>query len=248
MAKRKLDPLTAEGGDHDVAPAKKARRARASKTKDLVERTNALDVTAFPVDAGWLSYRPKDSEDDYGILFTYSTTMPEEDLEACFCLVDTTSRPDYEASSWGWHPKRKRREMREPEMRYLTVRRKSSGAAETAHCPIEGFLSFMITHDSEPPVPVLYVYEIHLAEKLRKVGLGHHLMQIAEDVAGRIELQKVMLTCFLSNVKARQFYERRGYATDVSSPGPRKTRNKTVKPDYVIMSKVVSPKAHEVSG
>ncbi|TKA70793.1 hypothetical protein B0A55_06907 [Friedmanniomyces simplex] len=159
------------------------------------------------------------------------------ELVQCHTLVEQTSRQDYEASSWSWHPKRKKREMLEPEMRYLLVR--STTTATATGDSVEGFLSFMITHDSDPPVPVLYVYEIHLAEPLRKVGLGAHLMQLAEDIAQRVGVRKVMLTCFLSNAKARRFYERRGYTRDVCSPDDRKTRKRVVEVDYVIMSKTV---------
>ncbi len=51
-------------------------------------------------------------------------------------------------------------------------------------------------------------------------------------------LEKVMLTCFVSNDKARAFYERLGFGADDSSPGERKLRGgKVIVPDYVIMSR-----------
>ena len=68
-------------------------------------------------------------------------------------------------------------------------------------------------------------------------------MSLAEKIAESVGVEKVMLTCFIRNVKARQFYEHLGYAVDESSPADRKTRNKVVKADYVIMSKRVRPRA-----
>ena len=63
------------------------------------------------------------------------------------------------------------------------------------------------------------------------------MMVLAEDVARRVGVEKVMLTCFKSNVEARRFYERLGYGIDESSPRDIKTRGKVHKCDYVILSK-----------
>ncbi|EME49170.1 hypothetical protein DOTSEDRAFT_118324, partial [Dothistroma septosporum NZE10] len=169
------------------------------------------------------------------ISFTFATDLPTMQLNHCFSLIESTSREDYERSSFGWHPTRKRREMEESEMRYLQVYKNREGERET----FEGFLSFMITHDSSPAVPVLYVYEIHLTEDARGKGLGRFLMDKAESIAHKIGVQKVMLTCFVSNTIARNFYDRLGYRTDACSPEDRTTRRKVVKVDYVIMSKAV---------
>ncbi|KAK0255111.1 hypothetical protein B0A54_11284 [Friedmanniomyces endolithicus] len=247
MPKRKL-AMSEEGGPG----AKYARKGKSTNDDDVVERTNALRIEAFrerylPKDQ--LIYRPQSpgesheqdtpsnratSATDIHMAFRSAQDLMPEELSQCFALVEQTSRPDYEASSWGWHPKRKLREMRDPEMRYLLV----NGGSSTGD-QVEGFLSFMITHDSHPPVPVLYIYEIHLVESLRKVGLGAHLMQLAEDIARRVGLRKAMLTCFLSNSKARIFYEKRGFTRDVCSPDDRQTRKRIVEVDYVIMSKAV---------
>lgn len=172
----------------------------------------------------------------FSIGFKASKDISSDELSACFDLVSFTSRHDYEASSWGWHPKRKKREMGEAEMRYFLVRHHDSG-------PVLGFLSFMLTHDSAPSVPVLYIYEIHLASQAQSIGLGAYLMELAESVAGRVGVAKVMLTCFLSNENARSFYARRGYAADACSPEDRITRKKIIKVDYVILSKALQTPA-----
>jgi GNAT superfamily N-acetyltransferase len=128
--------------------------------------------------------------------------------------------------------------MKEDEMRYLIVHANRTDAGLDDNSP-QGFLSFMLTHDSSPSVPVLYVYEIHLAPGLRKLGFGAHLMQVVEDVARSVSVEKVMLTCFVCNEKASAFYEKRGYVKDVISPEDRTTRKKTIRADYTIMSKIV---------
>lgn len=65
-------------------------------------------------------------------------------------------------------------------------------------------------------------------------------MRAAEGIAREAGVDKVMLTCFVSNENAWAFYRKLGYEVDVCSPGDRTTRNKVVKVDYVIMSKDVS--------
>lgn len=129
-------------------------------------------------------------------------------------------------------------------MKYLLVRRKGTeptverrkecGDLDTS---VLGFLSFMVDYDSSPSVPVLYIYEVHLAETLRGLGLGNHLMHLADLLAQNMGLTKVMLTCFLCNDKAYRFYADHGFLKDACSPEDRKTRNKVVAVDYAILSK-----------
>jgi RimJ/RimL family protein N-acetyltransferase len=66
-------------------------------------------------------------------------------------------------------------------------------------------------------------------------------MGFLDTVASKIpEVEKVMLTCFLSNQKALQFYRKLGFTTDEYSPPPKSLRNGTkVEADYIIMSKRV---------
>ncbi|KAF2771071.1 acyl-CoA N-acyltransferase, partial [Teratosphaeria nubilosa] len=179
----------------------------------------------------------------FDISLKSASELTEQEFDACFDLIKTTSQHDYETSSFGWHVKRKKREMRESEMRYLLVRQGKRDCIDDDDKgddpAVEAFLSFMLTHDSSPPIPVLYIYEIHLASGLRSCGLGTQLMTAAEHIASKVGVQMVMLTCFLSNVKAKSFYERRGYVKDVCSPEDRKTRERVVEVDYVIMSKAV---------
>ena len=66
-------------------------------------------------------------------------------------------------------------------------------------------------------------------------------MNLLDVVSKKIpNVDKVMLTCFLSNVKALQFYRNLGFETDEYSPPPKILRNGTkVEADYVILSKDV---------
>lgn len=143
--------------------------------------------------------------------------------------MEETSQQDYENSSRGWHPSAKRKEMRDPDLRYILVRDSSS--------QIQGFTSLMPT--LEEGQPVVYCYEIHLKPGLRGTGLSRLLIKMLETVAAEIEvMEKVMLTVFTCNKRAMQFYRRCGFERDDISPQPRKLRGGKVKmPDYEILSK-----------
>ncbi|KAK5126551.1 hypothetical protein LTR85_009485 [Meristemomyces frigidus] len=231
--KRTMDP-------HSSSRVQSSSEHTPKMDSKVVEQANSLSHKDFYkryVDGPNMWYRSPKHSCDYTLHFESAATIKPADLKLCFNLIEETSRQDYEASSRGWHPRRKRREMTEPEMRYLLV--DVDHRAQIDIIPLGGFLSFMITHDSTPSVPVLYIYEIHLAESHRGKGMGKHFMNLAEEVARRVGVEKVMLTCFVSNTKAREFYERLGYGIDACSPADRKTRKKTVKADYVILSKRV---------
>lgn len=66
-------------------------------------------------------------------------------------------------------------------------------------------------------------------------------MGFHESVATSIvSVEKVMLTCFLSNKSGLEFYYKLGFEKDEISPEPRKLRfGKQSVPDFVILSKVV---------
>ncbi|KAK3114463.1 hypothetical protein LTR53_007195 [Teratosphaeriaceae sp. CCFEE 6253] len=193
---------------------------------------------------------PRDPSRVVEIALKSTAELTPHELDTCFHLIEQTSRHDYAASTMGWHPARKRKEMRDREMRYLlchassaatspSITASTSPPGSAAERRVEGFLSFMLTHDSLPSTPVLYIYEIHLHLSLRRLGLGAHLLRLAESIAREVGVRKVMLTCFNSNTSALGLYSRKGYGRDVCSPGQRRTRGKVVEVDYVIMSKVI---------
>lgn len=72
--------------------------------------------------------------------------------------------------------------------------------------------------------------------------MGRLLMGFLENIAvNSPPIMKVMLTCFLSNQHALNFYKKLGFVVDELSPGPRKLRyGKVFVPDYAIMSKLAS--------
>ncbi|KAI0400762.1 acyl-CoA N-acyltransferase [Xylaria palmicola] len=219
-----------------------AKRKRAAT--DPIDEVNQKSDDQFvkdhlrPSDLSWTSWTHPASRATYSLALAGAGRLSGADLDACYRLVEETSRADYEASTTGWRPAKKRAEMRSADLRYVLVR---DAAGEGA--AVRGFASLMPTY--EEGEPVLYCYEIHLRPELQGTGLGRSLMALLESTAAHTPpIQKVMLTCFLSNAKALGFYESLGFAPDAISPVPRRLRyGRKFVPDYVIMSKTVESRA-----
>ena len=172
----------------------------------------------------------------YSMSLESSATLSDQDLRACFNLIASTSSGDYEGSSLGWSPAKKRKEMRLPDLRYIILKHKKDDAGQDGLSEVGGFLSFMLTY--EDGYEVIYCYEIHLSPQLQGTGLGKRLMAMMEEVGKKVRVEKAMLTVFKANKAAMRFYERLGYEEDEYSPRPRKLRGGVVKgPDYMILSK-----------
>ncbi|KAK4136290.1 acyl-CoA N-acyltransferase [Trichocladium antarcticum] len=178
---------------------------------------------------------------EHSIRLARCNALGNEELNACFRLIEQTSRDDYENSTAKWHAPRKLKEMRSPDLRYIVVEEAHTGT-------IRAFTSLMPTF--EEGQPVIYCYEIHLAPELQGTGLGSLLMSFHATVAANLPpVTKVMLTCFLSNQRALGFYRKLGFEKDAISPEPRTLRGgTTVAPDYVIMSKTVRSRVGDSAG
>ena len=230
----------------------------------LVERTNALPVNEFQsLYAPETTRKPQepytranngtrtDLPSKYRLELYSAASIPAEDFEACFALIEFTSSRDYDGSAAGWSASKKRKEMKLPDMRYLLLRNTPGANTDVDDCGrqsktddtltlnkhIAGFLSFMVTYEDRKEV--IYCYEIHLSPRAQGLGLGNMLMLTMEEIGKRIGLEKAMLTVFKSNVRAMDLYQRSlGYVVDEYSPPPRRLRNGTVKEaDYLILSK-----------
>ncbi|KAL2268218.1 hypothetical protein VTJ83DRAFT_3064 [Remersonia thermophila] len=187
----------------------------------------------LPQDTRWTtSWTHPLTNAEHTISLVGQPRLSEADLAACFRLIEETSRKDYEASSAKWRPRKKLDEMRSPDLRYILVKEKETGA-------VRGFTSLMPTY--EEGEPVIYCYEIHLHSELQGTGLGKLLMSFHTTIAQHLPpINKVMLTCFLSNARGLAFYRKLGFDKDDISPEPRVLRGgKTREPDYVILSKLV---------
>jgi hypothetical protein len=109
---------------------------------------------ALPWNIAWTHPR---TDEKYTVELKAAGNLGQDDLKACFDLIAETSRRDYEASTGGWHPKKKMVEMQSPDLRYILVRNDEG--------TIAGFTSLMPTFEEGDPV--VYCYEIHLKAHLQ---------------------------------------------------------------------------------
>ncbi|KAL1835768.1 hypothetical protein VTJ49DRAFT_6098 [Mycothermus thermophilus] len=191
------------------------------------------DYLLTPEDTPWTtSWTHPLTNAEYTISLVGQPRLPQVDLTFCFRLIEQTSREDYENSSMKWQPLKKLKEMQSPDLRYILVKEKETNS-------LRGFTSLMPTY--EEGQPVIYCYEIHLHPEVQGTGLGTLLMSFHATIASNLPtVNKVMLTCFLSNTTALEFYRKLGFEKDEISPEPRALRGrKTKEPDYVILSKLV---------
>lgn len=227
----------------------------ASITDDspLVQRTAFLEAHNAPEEFYSYTFQPFADLQFYRALrfeFKRSTKMSNSELAACFDLISKTSEQDYRSSSRGWDPDYKLEEMSDREMMYFLVCQAeghigvdsvSDGDVSAHHAgAILGFMSFKLEPEDEELKlirPVLYMYEIHLDDRLRGQSLGGRMINWAISQARLVRISKMMLTVFTVNESARRLYEREGFTKDAISPEDRVTRRKVIKADYIIMSK-----------
>ncbi|KAK7430280.1 hypothetical protein QQZ08_003255 [Neonectria magnoliae] len=224
-----------ESGSQPEEPKKtRGERKQRQKPVNPIEMANKTSDASFVEEyikpsGSWPQWTHPRTEAVYTLSLSGPGNLCDEEMDACFSLIDETSGADYRNSSLGWHVAGKKKEMRSPDLRYILVK----GADDT----IKGFTSMMPTFENHEPV--VYCYEIHLRAELQGTGLGTQLMGYLMDVAENVPtVKKVMLTCFVSNTSGLKFYEKLGFDKDDYSPRERKLRGgKTVVPDFVILSR-----------
>lgn len=92
-----------------------------------------------------------------------------------------------------------------------------------------GFVCFRFLIDGKRPV--VYVYELQVSASFSKRGVGRFLMLEIERLIKTYVpgISHIVLTCFVHNLGAIEFYKKLRFGTDVSSPSGN--------PSYVILSK-----------
>jgi ribosomal protein S18 acetylase RimI-like enzyme len=132
--------------------------------------------------------------------------FPQEYREWGFELTERHMKTFYEGS-WGWIEKDKRNELFEERSRYLIAIKESVPIA-FIHIRFE-------QHDVED---VLYIYELQVEDQYQRIGLGRFLMQAAEFIGLKNKMDYVLLTVFLANAPACQFYRNLQYQPHKTSP------------------------------
>ncbi|KAK6349189.1 hypothetical protein TWF730_009940 [Orbilia blumenaviensis] len=225
--------------------SKRSRQEPLDSAPSLIVQTNSLpleDLKSRFLDPSLLTFTTTNGINDdttaqsYNIELFKSSSLPPDVFDNCFDLLEANMSASYKATSRGWHPRKKKEEMKHPAMRYLVLTAVSGGSGQASGSSFVGFLEFMITE--EEGSEVIYTYELDILPAYQKMGLGKKLLDVAEEFGRRVGVEKAMLTVFDSNRGARRFYEREGYDLDEISPDPKILRNGTIKPStYHILSK-----------
>ncbi|EPS70171.1 hypothetical protein M569_04588, partial [Genlisea aurea] len=119
-------------------------------------------------------------------------------------------------SEWPYEERIKHREMVSVEARYIFVYEfseekpkevlESEGLKKTSTRDetIAAFVHYRFVFEEE--VPVVYVYELQLEQRVQGKGLGQFLMQLIELIAQKNGMGAVMLTVQRTNLLAMRFY------------------------------------------
>ena len=83
----------------------------------------------------------------------------------------------------------------------------------------------MIRHEWCGPdyVPVLRINHLYLAQSLRGMGVGRHLLQIIESVAAEAEVEAVFVRCFEAGQRSIGFFQHLSYAKDTKFQDDRRS-------------------------
>ncbi|KAL7285177.1 hypothetical protein PYCCODRAFT_1466974 [Trametes coccinea BRFM310] len=121
-----------------------------------------------------------------------------------------------EASSFGWNPSKKKKELFHRSARYILVYAGQLGPQDEDTPAPAAFSTFRFERDQGEDL--LYCYELQVAEAFRSGGLGRFLVDKLTAIGKTYHMEKVMLTVLKNNETARRFYERTGFTLDPSSP------------------------------
>ncbi len=151
------------------------------------------------------------SSEPIALVYHTPATLPTAWKEPVFEIFEANMEAQYR-QNWGYYEDKKRNEIFGKEARYLVAVQQDK--------PV-GFmhLRFELDAEEEPPVGVLYVYEIQLTPAVQRQGLGARMMSVVEAMATQLHMKKLKLTVFKTNTVALDFYQKKlGYGVDASSP------------------------------
>ncbi|KAK3673678.1 hypothetical protein LTR78_006583 [Recurvomyces mirabilis] len=231
MAKRSHDEYMATSRDKDGNLAGVSYSEALQCAAHAVEGVNFLRNHAFEKHMVAKRFKQDDSmsyallpatwpDKELQIDIKGGTTLTQGELKALFELLEDDSRDDYEDAMGSWDDKVLKRDIKDPQSKNLVVRRQSARGNKKP----EGFLSFVIRHewDSTNYVSVLRINHFYLAQSLRGMGVGRHLLQVIESVAEEAEVERLFVRCFEANQESIEFFEHMGYVKDTSIQDDRK--------------------------
>eukprot|EP00026_Physarum_polycephalum_P014488 Phypoly_transcript_15006.p1 GENE.Phypoly_transcript_15006~~Phypoly_transcript_15006.p1 ORF type:complete len:173 (+),score=17.25 Phypoly_transcript_15006:424-942(+) len=149
----------------------------------------------------------------YRLQLELESVRPEkvtEELRTWMFNLAKENMEQWYKTAWGWSDSKKLNELQDPDSRFLV-------AFEVGSRKPKAFMHFRFVFENE--VEVLYVYELQAESDIRSKGVGRLMMKLSELIAIKYQMKKVMLTCFIKNDRAIQFYLKKlNYEIDEISP------------------------------
>ncbi|KAF9481364.1 acyl-CoA N-acyltransferase [Pholiota conissans] len=168
----------------------------------------------------------------------HSNDLKEGQCNSIWSLFETNMRGMYEASSFGWDPQAKQKELFHSLSRFLLV-------TDTEKSELVAFTNFRF--EVEGGEDLIYCYDLQVSPSTQGVGLGKNMMKELEKIAQSYNMEKIALTVFKANTKAAAFYKAFGFELDLTSPNFLEEEDEldpdeVETTDYEILSKGVPPK------
>ena len=180
-------------------------------------------------------------------------TSPVTLTDWMFALTRENMKQMYDACpGWGWDEQGKYTELAHKEARFLVLFDPSSdppllhaGATTRQDTDLKRRpVAFAhIRYEMERCKPILYLYEVQVSKLYQGQSLGSCMVQRIETLGKHFNLDRIMLTVFVNNVGARNFYKRLGYTIDTSSPNQEHVNDRDLQDiadtgaGYIILSK-----------
>ncbi len=95
----------------------------------IIDKANALSLSSFESlylqPSSLLNFVPRRGASQYKIILESARSISSSDLNACYSLLEQTLSAPYRTMSWGSKPTARKWEMRDIDMRYLVVRKRT---------------------------------------------------------------------------------------------------------------------------
>jgi ribosomal protein S18 acetylase RimI-like enzyme len=195
------------------------RTDKANKVDDLLQCINEDETILSVTITANASDHDEEEQSDAQRKFTVEAVAASQlsgDLkQKVVDLFQANMGEYYRNSSWGLDMEKKREELEHRNARYLLLRDNSQDGDLVAF----SHFRFEMNDEESPEYVVLYVYELQVQAKYRKLGIGKRLMHLLEKIAQGNGMDSVMLTVFKANENAMDFYTQGlRYSVDDDSP------------------------------
>ena len=169
-----------------------------SKRYDVNLSENGLQLLISPLENSDHEMKRPDK-----MVIEFLLSLPVDIEKECMDLFKQNMQYFYENSSFGFDQNEKVEEFRHSNAQFLVCR-------ECVSSSICAFCHFRFEED------MLYIWEIQINNKNQGLGLGRLLMSILDLVTLSRGLRKIMLTAFIANQNAVEFYKKLGFKVDKS--------------------------------